>query len=79
MEHIFPVLVELDTAGQVLRQTLGLGVGHGGGREASDRAHDSPISTSRLSRRQFPLQTPNTGRPVGDAQGVDENSTLLVL
>ena len=45
-----------------------------GGREASDRAHDSPISTSRLSRRQFPLQTPNTGRPVGDAQGVDENS-----
>lgn len=45
---------------------------------SSDRAHDSPISTFRLSRRQFPLQTSNTGRQVGDAQGVDENSTLTV-
>lgn len=78
MEHIFSVLVELDRAGQVLGPTPGLGAGHGGVGGPLTGYVISPTSTSRLSRRQFPLQTPNTGRQVGDAQGVDENSTLTV-
>ena len=76
MEHIFSVLVELDRAGQVLGPTPGLGAGHGGVGGPLTGYVISPTSTSRLSRRQFPLQTPNTGRQVGDAQGVDENSTV---
>lgn len=78
VEHIFSVLVELDRAGQVLGQTPELGAGHGGVGGPLTGHVISPTSTSRLSRRQFPLQTPNTGRQVGDAQGVDENSTLTV-